>query len=344
MDAKYQEVLRQYNFKVHNTFRIRGAHIIETNEGPKLFKRLECSKKRVEFENKIQRFLINNEFPYIDLYVYNSKDEIITSDSMENKFVIKDWNYGTEIDLRNEKDVIMGVKNLAFLHTVLRNVPIDEGDLSYNLEVNLHETFKKRTKELRSVRSYIKRKRKKNQFEICFLDCYNHLLHQAMLAQKKLIESQYDSLLKDAISQRNVYHGNYTYHNVIILDKKRLKTIRARSNASNHEVGTTNFEKALVGIQINDLYHLIRKTMEKNSWDISLGNKMIETYKKHCGISKGEKQVLYLLILFPDKFWKVSNYYYNGKKTWVPKRTIQKLTDVQKQTENKDKFLDQIKL
>lgn len=344
MDEKYQEVLRQYNFKVHNTFRIRGAHIIETNKGPKLFKRLECSKKRVEFEDKIQRFLLNNGFPYIDLYVYNLKDEIITSDSMENKFVIKNWNYGTEIDLRNEEDVIMGVKNLAILHTVLRNVPIDEDDVSYNLEVNLHETFKKRTRELRSVRSYIRQKRKKNEFEICFLNCYNHLLQQAGLAKKKLLESQYNSLLNEAVSQRNVYHGNYTYHNVIILDKKHLKTTRARSGASNQEIATNNFEKALVGIQINDLYHLIRKTMEKNDWDINLGNKMIETYEKYCGISELEKQILYILILFPEKFWKVSNYYYNGKKTWVPKRTIQKLTDVQKQTENKDKFLDQMKL
>lgn len=44
----------------------------------------------------------------------------------------------------------------------------------------------------------------------------------------------------------------------------------------------------MVGIQINDLYHFIRKTMEKNDWDISLGNKMIETYKKYCDISEGE--------------------------------------------------------
>ena len=33
MDAKYQEVLKQYNFKINNTLGL-GAHIIETNEGP----------------------------------------------------------------------------------------------------------------------------------------------------------------------------------------------------------------------------------------------------------------------------------------------------------------------
>lgn len=329
MDAKYQEVLKQYNFKVHNTFRIRGAHIIETNEGAKLFKRLECSKKRVEFEDKIQKFMINEGYSYIDSYVYNLKEEIITSDSMGNAYVIKDWHFGTEIDLRNEKDVIKGVKNLAFLHSILRNVPIDTEDISYNLEVNLHETFEKRTRELKSVRSYIKRKRKKNEFEICFLSCYDHLFQQAMLAKKYLKELQYERMLEDAISQRNVCHGNYTYHNVIILDKK---------------IATTNFEKAIVGVQVNDFYHYMRKTMEKNNWDIGLANKMIETYKKHCNISEDEKQLLYILILFPEKFWKISNYYYNGKKTWVPKRTIQKLTDVQKQTEKKDMFLEQTNL
>lgn len=344
MDAKYQEVLKQYNFKINNTFRIRGAHIIETNEGAKLFKHLGCSKKRVEFEDKIQKFMISEGYPYIDSYVYNSKEEIITSDSMGNAYVIKDWHYGTEIDLRNEEDVIKGVKNLAFLHTILRNVPIDAEDVSYNLEVNLHKTFEKRTRELKSVRSYIKRKRKKNEFEICFLNCYDHLLQQAILAKKQLKEMRYDTILEDAILHRNVCHGNYTYHNVIILDKKHLKNKRASNNFFNEEIGTTNFEKAIVGTQINDFYHFIRKTMEKNNWDINLANRMIETYKKYCNISEEEKQLLYILILFPEKFWKVSNYYFNGKKTWVPKRTIKKLTDVQKQTEKKDMFLEQTNL
>lgn len=347
METKYQEVFKQYNFKIQGTFRIRGAHIIETNEGPKLFKRLECSINQVRFEDKIQQLLVKKGHPYVDLYVRNSNDEIITKDSMGDKYLIKNWNYGTECDLRKEEDVLDGVANLASIHKFLSNVSINEEELSYNIEANLHNTFEKRIKELRRVRSYIRRKRKKNEFEVCFLDCYDLLFDQAVLANKLLKTSQYDNLLGDAILAGNIYHGNYTYHNLITLDKnqnkQRSKYTNENSDLHGKQIVTTNFDKALVGIQINDLYHFLRKTMEKNDWDISFGDKMIETYNSNCKISKEEAEILYILLLYPEKFWKVSNHYYNGKKTWVPQRTTDKLREVKNQIRPKDEFLNQLK-
>ncbi len=347
MDIKYQEVLKQYDFKVQNTYRTRGAHIIETNEGDKLFKRLECSKNRVEFEYKTQQLLIKRGYSNIDLYVPNSNDEIITRDTAGNCFVIKNWNSGREIDLREEEEVLCGVVNLASIHMLLRNTPVDKEDPCYRVEENLHKIFDKRIRELRRVRSYIRGRRKKHEFELCFLDCYDNLFKQAIRASKLLKESQYSSLLEHAIANGHVCHGNYTYHNLKIIDKKSKKqdyrTSKKNYRTFDKEVITTNFDKAIIGVQIQDLYHLIRKTMEKNDWNASLGNKMIDTYDSICKISKEELKLLYVLLLYPEKFWKVSNYYYNGKKTWVPKRTIQKLMDVGNQDINKDIFLNQLK-
>lgn len=338
METKYQEVFSQYNFKIHNSFRIRGAHIIETNIGPKLFKGLECSVNHVNFENEIQQVLVKRAYPYLDLYVPNSKKEIITTDSMGNQFFIKDWYSGLECDLKQEEDVLNGVANLACIHNLLRNVPISEESRTLNGEINLNESFEKRIRELKRVRSYIKQKRKKKEFELSFLDCYDHFFDQATLANELLKASQYDNLLKAAQSKGHVCHGNYTYHNLIFLGKTHKYNER-----NSKQIITTNFDRAVIGIQINDLYHFIRKTMEKTNWDIKLGNKMIKIYNSTCAISKEEAHLLYILLLYPEKFWKVSNHYYNGKKTWVPKRTIQKLEDVKNQTEDKDKFLKQLK-
>ena len=343
METKYQDVFKQYNFKIYNTFRTRGAHIIETNEGAKLFKGLECSINSVEFEDKIQGHLVKKCHPYVDLYVRNLKNEVITTDSMGNKYIIKNWTSGTECDLRNEEDVLNAVINLSSIHKLLRGVHIN-GEVYSNIEVNLNNTFEKRIRELRSIRSYIRRKRKKNEFELCFLDCYDHLYNQAILASELLKESQYDDLLKNAIANGHICHGNYTYHNLTFLDKKqKQKRVNEKTNSSIKQIITSNFDKAVVGIQVNDLYHFIRKVMEKNNWDITLGNRIIETYNLNCNLSNEEVYLLYVLLLFPEKFWKISNYYYNGKKTWVPKRTTGKLMDVNNQRLYKDKFLNQLK-
>ncbi len=352
MDVKYQEIFKEYDFKITGTFRIRGAHIIETNNGPKLFKRLECSTSQVEFEDNIQQLLVKKGHPYVDLYVRNSKDEIITTDSRGNKFIIKDWNSGIECDLRKEEDVLASVTNLARLHKLLRGVCVNERNNISFQEKNLNTSFERRIKELRRVRAYVRKRRKKHEFELCFLNCYDSLLNQANIANDLLKASQYDKLLENAISNGNICHGNYTYHNIVFLDKRQRGLYKKKHekrhqdsnlNFPNRQIVTNNFEKAVVGIQINDLYHFIRKTMEKNYWNISLGSKMIETYDSTCSISKEEAELLYILLLYPEKFWKVCNRYYNGKKTWVPKRTTEKLVDVNKQTVNKDCFLKQLK-
>ena len=352
MDIKYQDVFKEYDFKITGTYRIRGAHIIETNNGPRLFKRLECSANQVEFEDEIQQLLLKKGHPYVDLYVRNSKDEIITADSRGNQYVIKNWNSGTESDLRKEEDVISSVTNLARLHVLLRGTCVNEKNGVSFKEKNLNTSFEKRLRELRRVRSYIRKKRKKHEFELCFLDCYDSLFAQANMANDLLKESQYNKLLEEAISNSNICHGNYTYHNIIFLDKKQRQIYKKKqvnkqlcnnSYFQDRQIATNNFDKAVVGIQINDLYHFIRKTMEKNHWDISLGNKIIEAYDSTCAISKEEAELLYILLLYPEKFWKVCNHYYNGKKAWVPKRTTEKLADVNKQIISKDRFLKQLK-
>jgi hypothetical protein len=79
--------------------------------------------------------------------------------------------------------------------------------------------------------------------------------------------------------------------------------------------------------------------MEKNDWDILYGSNMIESYDRIKPISKKELGVLYVLLLYPEKFWKITNFYYNGKKAWVSGRNIQKLVSIGEQNIKKEMFL-----
>jgi len=84
----------------------------------------------------------------------------------------------------------------------------------------------------------------------------------------------------------------------------------------------------------------MRKVMEKNDWDIDIGSMILDNYTRVLPIDKDELKLLYVLLLYPEKFWKITNFYYNGKKSWVPQRNIQKLIGIQEQMEMKKQFLD----
>lgn len=350
MEDRNQELFRQYNIKIYNTYRIRGAFILETDKGLKLLKSLESSKNRVEFEDAILDHLTNLKYPHIDMYIRNYSGEIITEDGMGNKYAIKNWFPGEECNLRHEADVADATANLALLHSLLREVPLSEEQILYNTCPDLMEIFDKRNRELKRVRSYIREKRKKNEFELCYLNCYDEFYEQAQEATSILGDSNYTGLIKDAIEHKYICHGNYTYHNIIMLKAAQganniksqdefLSAAGLRSQI-NTNMATTNFDKAYVGVQIMDLYHYMRKVMEKNDWDVDFGSIILDTYTNILQIDKDERKLLYVLLLYPEKFWKITNFYYNGKKSWVPQRNIQKLIGIQEQTERKKQFME----
>ncbi|MDF2586710.1 MAG: hypothetical protein K0S41_551 [Anaerocolumna sp.] len=353
MEDRNQELFRQYNIKIYNTYRIRGAFILETDKGLKLLKSLESSKNRVEFESILLEHLANQNYPNIDLYVKNYSNEIITEDNAGGKYVLKNWFPGDECNLRDEADVGDAATNLALLHSMLREVPINNELVQFNTCTDLIELFDKRNRELKRVRGYIREKRKKNEFELCYLNCYDEFYDQAIEATKYLSESNYLQLMKEAIDRRYVCHGNYTYHNIIMLKQNQMgfgnsryyQNSEALSAAGlrshiNTNMATTNFDKACIGVQIMDLYLFMRKVMEKNDWDLDLGSMILDTYTETLPIDKDEQRLLYILLLYPEKFWKITNFYYNGKKSWVPQRNIQKLIGIQEQMSRKKQFLD----
>ncbi len=52
---------------------------------------------------------------------------------------------------------------------------------------------------------------------------------------------------------------------------------------------------------------------------------------------------LYYRFRYPEKFWKIVNFYYNSGKAWIPGRNLEKLEKLLAQEEEKVKFLENYK-
>lgn len=326
MDDRYEEIFRQYNFRIENIYRARGALLLETDKGVKLFRSIQNSKARIEFEHQLLLFLNEQGNPNIDLYCLNKENEIISEDSQGEKYTIKNWYIGEESNLKDVNQVRNAAKNLANLHNQLKSVPFAK-ERPFAQTQMLPTLFEKHNRELKRVKTYIIDKKQKNEFEVRFLSVYDRFYIQAMEAVKRLKQSQFEKLSEDCVKNGTVTHGSYTYHNIIVTQKG---------------IFTTNFDKADTGLQVFDLYYFLRKVMEKNNWDIMLSNIILDEYLSINKLEKTEQEFLYILMLYPEKFWKVTNYYYNGKKSWISGRTIQKLSCIQQQEESKNLFLQNL--
>ncbi len=357
MEDRSQEALKRYRLKIYNIYKARGAFLLETDCGLKLYKSFEGSKNRALFEDKVKQHLFLNGYPNTDLFVRTIEDEILSEDSAGCQYIMKSWFWGEECNLKELSQIETAAANLGRLHSVLKGVEFTAEQMEHNISSDLMDTFDKRNRELKRVKSYIREKKQKNEFELLYLNYYDDFYEQGVVAAKKLSKTNYKELLQESIKEGAVCHGNYTYHNIIML-KNKVDTLSknfvppgwvnkqslsvADLGGASNPIATTNFEKSYIGLQICDLYQFIRKVMEKNDWDIMYGSNIIEAYDRVKSISKEEMNILYLLLLYPEKFWKITNFYYNGKKSWISGRNTQKLNTIGEQNEKKQMFLEKL--
>ena len=66
---------------------------------------------------------------------------------------------------------------------------------------------------------------------------------------------------------------------------------------------------------------------------------MIDEYDKVKPISETDLALLASMFAFPEKFWKVMNYYFNSSKAWIPPKTKEKLEKVVEQNDKRIKFV-----
>lgn len=324
MNEKGINVLDEYELEVLNVRKGRGVLIIETNKGMKKLVELKGTQAHVEFQNTVQEKLLQEEGIKTDNFVRNKNNELITSDKDNKKYVLKNHIEGDECDIKNQQEISMMVRNLAKLH---KSMCLEEGlglkEEPFNREI-MKKEFEKHNKELRKIRRYIRTRSSISVFESKFLKEFEGFYEEGERALELLEKSSYKILCDKSFEQGMICHGDYNYHNVIF-GKRGTATI--------------NFEKCHIGIQMEDLYDFMRKILEKNNWDKKLGKKILTEYRTVRNISIEEQENLYIRLMYPEKFWKQANQYYNSNKAWISNKTIEKLEAVSVQNSKKQEFL-----
>lgn len=316
-------ILEKYELTVTNVSKGRGMLLLDTNCGKKKLVEYTGSKEHVNLQNKLQEHLWEADRIYTDRILPNKDGEFFTTDYDGKKYVIKDHMEGIEADSRRETDLMVMAKNLANLHKLML-LPKELYQEDMAKQRDLRAEFKSHNQELTKIRSFMRKKSSSRSFERRFLKEFENFYQEGLAAFDSLEKSEYTRLSSQCMHLRSVCHGDYTYHNVINCGKY---------------TATVNFEKCHMGIQVEDLYMFLRKVLEKNRWDISLGERLLSEYEKVRGLTKQERENLYIRLSFPEKFWKLANQYYNGNKAWISDKMLEKLEVTVELNQKKREFL-----
>ena len=325
MNEKALSVIGQYGLEVRKSVRTRGGIAVLTDDGYKLLYECTRSDSYYERENMITAGIKRTGFEYIDTYVMTAEGTLFSQDAQGRKYILKDWFDAQECDIRNETHVAMAAGTLAVLHGHMMNMDKCEPELKYNNATDMRMKFDKHTKEMRMVGNYLKGKKNKNEFEMLMRRSLMTFHEEALIAAQELEEMDYGSRIEKARTSYEMCHGSYNYHNVLFTDRG---------------CAVTGFEHCCVDCQINDLYQFMRKLLEKNGWDARAGHSVIEAYSEVRPVSDDDMKLLRINFLYPEKFWKVINFYNNSNKSWIPRKSIEKLEGVLAQNDARRAFIE----
>lgn len=323
MNDRAVSLFEQYDIEVNRTFKGRGAILCDSNKGLLILKEYNGPTPKVAFQDFLLNYIKGQGFVGAESILRTKEMELIVRDQDQVPYIVKTYFEGKECNQRDLAECKQAVETLACYHKVA-DIKEMKDILLQQPVYQIESEYEKHNKELKKVRNFLRQKSQKTEFELCLLKCYDYFLDRALLVTK---EMQNELPSEDTYDFSVVCHGDYQYHNVI------------GSNGQNRLV---NFEKCVRDYPIRDLYLFMRKLLEKNNWSQVLGNSLIEVYNKEKVLTKTDMEQLKIRFAYPEKFWKIVNFYYNSGKAWIPGKNIEKLEKLFAQEREKQLFIETV--
>lgn len=319
MNDRAVSLLEQYEVEVRRTWKGRGAILCESDRGLLIIKEYGGPAEKIRFQEYLLNHIRESGVVYAETLLRTKEDELIVRDQDRTAYIVKTYCEGRECDHRDTQECRRAVETLARLHAVC---DFSGNDILKEQPVfHVEKEYEKHNRELKKVRKFLREKSQKTDFEIYLMKHYDYFMDIALQITGEL---SYYAYGEDSIEPSVVCHGDYQYHNIIQTEKGSM---------------LINFEKCIRDYPVRDLYLFMRKLLEKNNWSQALGDLLLSSYNGVRSLDEGDYRQLYLRFAYPEKFWKIVNFYYNSGKAWIPGRNMEKLEKLFAQEREKKLFL-----
>ena len=322
MNDRAVNILEQYDLNIERTWKGRGSILFETEEGVYILKEYKGTPQRLSGIAGALEQIRDNGYRDIETILPNKEGEYFCIDYDRTIYIVKSYFQAKECNIREREEYLKGMKNLARLHKVMEGV--GRTGLITPSQMPILRDFEKHNAELRGVRRYLRGKGQKSEFELYLQKHYDFFYEQAVAVWEKLQEENVSSWFLQMKEKHPLCHGDYQYHNILM---------------GNESCYIINFEKMTVDSPIRDVYLFMRKLLEKNNWDVELGKELLQTYNKERTLQDEELLQLQYRFCYPEKFWKIVNFYYNSPKSWISCKNGEKLTKLLEQEEAKSTLI-----
>ena len=325
MNDKAVNVLEQYDMTVNRTFKGRGTIICDTDQGMRVLKEYRGRTEKLELLFQLQGKL--KDSLRTDTLIRTKEGALFVKDLDNSVYILEEQVEGKECSYKNEEDIVKACGAMAKLH--LKFMTPQSEKICVMPVFFYADEMERHTIECKRVRNYLRKLHNKTEFERALLKEYDYFLEKAVAVTRRAREesqAEYEAY----VNSNGLYcHGDCQYHNVIF-----------GKGSSGAYTGIVNLEHFAHDAGARDFYLLFRKISEKCDWSLDMAQSMLDAYQNRRVFPPIEWRSLCLRLEYPEKFWKIINFYYNSRKSWMPNRNYDKLESLIHQEKNREKLLN----
>ncbi|GIM44631.1 hypothetical protein DNHGIG_01800 [Collibacillus ludicampi] len=320
-----QEILDAYDLPVQKVQPVRKVIRLFTDLGDFVLKRFVFGKTNLEFSIAAMIHLEKNGFRSVPTIVRTEEGNSYTEvDGIH--YVIMSWQQGRESDYERIDHLAMATRALAELHRKGKGFvpPYAPGKVQYGMWIN---HFVERIGEMERFVDYAREE--DSFFARMYVETGAYFISEAKCAVDHLIRSPYEELSEKARDERELCHHDYAHHNVLI--------------GENHTVSVIDFDYAICDVRAHDIASLILRNMKHTGWDGRTARFILRAYDQSSKLMKGETDLIYGMLRFPQDFWEAGYFYYveKNRSPEVLEKRLRKWIELR---ENRADFLQDFKM
>ena len=288
-----------YGLRFRGGTRTRTGLICRTDMGLRELKKPRGSLESIRLAFDVKERLRENGFPRVSCFTLTTEGEpfycydgvlYTLEDVMPAEVLAEEW----------EESFIRGAKTLGQMHRAAKGLRSDAA--RWDRE-RLLKRYAKRRGELAKIRRRNDKKGNYDAIDLLLLRHYDTFMTQAGAAAALLEKGGYSKAVDHAAEEGAFCHNAYKGE--------------ALRQGENGEIFVGSFDKCSSELPLADLAYYLRRYWKKTGGSPEGVWGMLQGYGEHMPLSESDLTLLQGMLLYPEKFLRLVNEYYNKRRACV---------------------------
>lgn len=320
-----RELMQTWNYQAKRIEPIRDVYKVSTTRGTVALKGNLLPPEQMQFIHSFLHYLQDQGFTQVltAIPTPDGRDFIVMEGVV---YSLYHWIDGKRPNFRHLDELNDACRALAKMHHACTGFHPPAGSRPRKRWGRLIDIHKKRRHDLTQFAEIAKEKRYPSRFDREYLKHLPDYLNLADQSLALLNADEYNNLVHEGKQKGYVCHGDVAERNFI--------------RTPDGETWIIDLDSCRLDLPVMDLVKFTRRILKKSHWSPNVAQNVISSYHQVYPLSPEEIRLFEAMIMFPQKFWRIADRYYNKSKFFSEEKAYLKLKNVLRQKDDFLKFLD----